>query len=223
MRKYFVGLLLGTALFSTVLQAAYIDYDGTVEAATPTNFGFVLGSTMWGSVEQGGGTGTASDGFSSLAGLVLSKFSFTFGDLELTDHLSPTATAAGFEYYSEGDNSIQPMQFFYDGDLWANATLNFLQVDVTNINDADATGSGTANLTSAGVDSAFFNEVMALTSGSGLLTFDIYNFKPVDSGGNFQSAGRISVPSASVPEPTFLLLTGPALLGLFGLRRKQST
>jgi len=173
-----------------------------------------------GAVESGDGTGTASSGFTSLNGLDITLFSFTFGDLELTSQLSPTATEAGFEYYSEGDNSVEQMQFFYNGDLWASATLNFLQVDVDNSSDSSATGFGTANLTSSGLDDTFFNEVMFLTGGTGLLTFDVSGFTPINLKGDFTSTGRISV--SAVPLPAALWLFGPALLGFMGFRRKKS-
>jgi len=112
MKKYLSVLLINIALFAPIAQAAYIDYYGTVKADTNTSYSWVSGSTMWGTVEDGGGTGTASSGFTSLNGLDISLFTFTFGDLELTNHLSPTATEAGFEYYSESDGSIEKMQFF---------------------------------------------------------------------------------------------------------------
>jgi len=220
MKKYLSVLLINIALFAPAAQAAYIDYNGNVNADTNTSYSWVLGSTMWGAVESGDGTGTASSGFTSLNGLDISLFSFTFGDLELTDYLSPTATEAGFEYYSEGDGSIEQMQFFYDGGLWASATLNFLQVDVDNSSDASATGFGSANLTSYGLNDAFFNEVMLLTGGTGLLTFDISGFTPINSTGDFTSTGRISV--SAVPLPAALWLFGPALLGFMGFRRKKS-
>lgn len=211
-------LVMSAILFTSAAQAAYINYDGRLKADTTTQIPWVTGSTMWGAVEDGGGRGTFSSGFSSLNGLDMSLFSFTFGDLELTNYLSPTASEAGFEYYSEADNSVDEMHFYYDGDLWAKAALNFLQVDVDNKNDNFATGFGTANLTSPGVSNAFFNEVMALTAGSGLLTFNVYDFTPVDSAGNFTSAARITV--SSVPLPAAFWLFAPVLFGMIKSRRK---
>jgi len=93
-------------------------------------------------------------------------------------------------------------------------------VDVSNSSDVSATGFGTANLTSTGINDAFFNEVMLLTGSAGLLTFDVYGFTPVDNLGSFTSTGRISV--SAVPLPAALWLFGPALLGFMGFRRKKS-
>jgi len=210
-------LLFSITLFFSTAQAAYIDYNGTVKADTTTSIPWVAGSTMWGAVEDGTGTGTFSSGFASLNGLDISLFTFTFGDLELTSYLSPTSVA-GFEYYSEGDGSVEQMHFYYDSNLWASATLNFLQVDVDNKDDTSATGFGTANLSSAGVSNAFFNEVMALTGGSGLLNFDVYDFTPVNKTGDFTSIGRITV--SSVPLPAAFWLFAPVMLGIMKFRRK---
>lgn len=216
MKKYTVVFLVLMFFGIQTGNAASIDFNGSVSAANLTNYSWVLGSKMWGSIEDGSGAGTSAEGFSSLAGLDMTLFSFTFGDLELTDHLSPGSSSAGYEYYSEGDGSTQAMEFFYDGALWASGSLDYLRIDVDNASDSAAIGFGVATLTSAGVNAAFYNEVLSLTGGSGRLNIEVFNFFPV-SNGTFGSLGKISV--ASVPVPAAVVLFASGLMSVFGFGR----
>lgn len=172
---------------------------------------------MWGSVETAGGTGSSTSGFASLAALNPSLITFSLGDLELSSHLSPGTSTSGFEYYSEVDASVTPFNLYYDGALWATGTTSFLQSDVANKNSTTATGTGAVYLTAPGLDPAFYNEVMNITGGTGLLQIAVSNFSAVDNAGNFTMVGSL----AATPEPSRLLLLGLGLLPTL-LRRRPS-
>ncbi len=207
-------------IFSGAIQAGVIEYNGKVQAGNITDEPWVLGSTMWGSLESANGTATSSTGFKSLIGLDLSLFTFNFGDLELSEWLSPGINSSGWEFYSEGDSSVQPVRFYYDGVEWAFGSLNFIQTDVDNLYDATATGSGSLNLesgTAEGMD--FYTEVMALSSGTGIMNISINNFDPVNNTGLFNSSGSLSV--SPVPEPSSLALFGLGGLMVLGLARRK--
>lgn len=208
--------LAGSLLMASTLSAQVFEYGGQTQAANITNHDWVLGSKMWGTIEAGSGVGTSSDGFTSLANIDISKFTFTFGDLELTNFLEPGPASAGFEVYSEGDGSVQPIQFFYDGNLWASGDVFDITINVDNSNDATAVGTSRVQLTAPGVDAAFYNEVIALSGGTGLLDFQIADFFPVDDAGLFSSTGSVS----PVPEPsTYALVFGMGIAGFAVARR----
>lgn len=219
MNKFLSSLVLSIILCTTA-QAAFIDYNGQVKASDLTTNSWVSGTNMWGSIDSSSGTGSNSEGLNSLNGLDISQFSFNFGDLELTNHLSPGQNTLGWEYYSEGDTSVEKVRFYYAGVEWASGSLNFLQTDVDNSMDTTATGFGTLNLNSATIDGlVFFNEIMLLTDGSGLMSFDINNFDPLGSFGLFSSTGRFSI--NSVPTPPSIALLAVGLIALFSRNIKR--
>jgi len=213
-------LVLSSAIMADTARAAEIDFVGQAQSANLTTIPHVLGATMWGSIETGSGMGVSATGLSSLDGLDLSKFTYTYGDLELTSYESPTLTTPGFQVFSEGDSSLQPIRFFYDGNEWAVGTLNYIRVDVDSVIDTTAVGSATANLTTAGTaDDTFFNEVMLLTGGSGLLTFSVDSYFPVDNSGNFSTTGTIFISSVPEADTYAMMFAGLGLLA-FVARRK---
>jgi hypothetical protein len=54
---------------------------------------------MFESLDNGNATATSQVGFSYFDTHDITQLTWTFGDLELTNHLSPGASSAGFEYY----------------------------------------------------------------------------------------------------------------------------
>ena len=123
---------------------------------------------MFGTIEDGSAAATSITGFefSSEQGFDPQLFTWTFGenaDLTLTDHLSPTSTAGGFELYTSDPNNPVTIQFFYDGVTLATGIAEFIRVEVDNNYDTTAIGKGQATLQYAGEDDRFFYEVMAKT------------------------------------------------------------
>ena len=219
-----IALLLpvaGALALSASAFAGTIDFSGNLHAASLTGFDWVGGSKMWGGLETGSFTGSAQSGFGSII-TNPALLTFTFGDLELTDHGIPGASTPGFEVYTEGDSSVQPFQVFYNGVLWASGTSVFLRTDVDNNADFNAVGTGQAVLTSAGVDSAFYDAVMSQTGNTGVLNMTISAFFPVNAIGDFSSTGTLS--TAAIPEPaTVGVIVGACVLaGVAAVRRKPS-
>ena len=163
---------------------------------------------MFESLDNGNATATSQVGFSYFDTHDITQLTWTFGDLELTNHLSPGASSAGFEYYSEADNDVTDFEMFQNGALVASGDVLYLRTDVANSSDTSATGTAEVTLTTAGVDSTFFDEVMTLSGGTGTLSVEIGNFDPV-SYSEFNSSGTLTV----VPEPSATAL----FVGLFAL------
>lgn len=199
-------ILLAIAMSSSVSVAATITFNGQAQMENLTAIPWVLGSTMWGGVQTTNGTGTAFGGFSSLNGLNASLLTFTAGDLELTSYLSPTASSAGYEIYTESDSFVTPLYLRYNGSILASGTMNSLRADVDNVNDGTAIVTGYGQFTAAGADPSFYNELMALTQNTGWVRFDTATFTPVNGAGLFNTVTVLS----SVPEPSKM---GLLLLG----------
>ena len=201
---------------AALTYAGTIQFNGDIQMINPTSIPWVGPSTMWGFVQTGSMTGTGSSGFASLSSLDITKLVFTYGDLDLTTYQSPGANSPGFERYTPVGGA-RAFSVSYNSTVLATGTSVFMRSEVTNNADYNATGSGQAFLTSAGLDPAFFNEVMAQTGGTGLLNFTIDGFHAVDNSGYFTSTGSIT----AVPEPaTYAALFGLAALGL-ALRARQ--
>lgn len=204
------------------VSAAKIEYSAVAQNANLTSHDWVFGSKMWGTIESGTSTATLIEGFSSLAGLDPAQFTWTFGDLELSSYLVPTATTAGFEVYSETDASVTPLNFYYGGSLLATGTLFDITVHVAHNMDGTAAGTGTGQITGAGINSAFYDEIMVLTGGSGRLSFTVGDFYAVSNSGQFGSSGVLTFPEpASVPEAgSAVFYLAGALLLLGGASRR---
>jgi len=215
----YIHKILGFFILSflwTTSQAAIIEYSGTVQAQKDTDIPWVAGSTMWGEIDSANGVALRSEGLTSLQDLNIALFRFDFGDLELTDYLSPTANEAGWQYYTEGDLIAQPITFYYSDTEWASGKVNFLQTNVNNSADIFATGSGSVNLEAYTTDgSDFYNEVMSLTSGTGLMEFSIANFTAVNNAGLFNSSGKIFISPVPTPSTMALMLLGLLILSFF--------
>lgn len=210
MLKPTVNLLMAAALLSQA-QAASILYDGLTQNGNLTAIPWVTTTTMWGSIETGSGQATAVNGLASVPNPAL--LSWTFGDLELSgvpaETFSPGVGTPGRETYKEIDLSTVPLVFSYDGDVVATGSVETFVVNVDHVNDFAAVGNGKAFLTAPGADPSFYNEVLALTGGTGELAFSIGNFNPVNGSGLFSSSGEVTF----VPEPS----AAPALFALAGL------
>ena len=182
---------------------------------------------MWETVESGTGAADSVNGLNSLSfgGFVAADFTWKIGqaiagggNLELSSSLSPGPASIGFERYTNVNGATAEIQFSYSGDLWATGTVDFIRSEVANINSATATGTGQVTLTSAGVDSTFFDEVMTLSGNSGLLAFEFDNFQAVDAAGLFSSDGRFTV----VPEPSeYALMFGVLGVAAVAYRRRR--
>lgn len=191
------------------LTAVVINWSGTTtNSDTTSSLAWVQGSHMFESLDNGNATATSQVGFSYFDTHDITQLTWTFGDLELTNHLSPGASSAGFEYYSEADNDVTDFKMFQNGALVASGDVLYLRTDVANSSDTSATGTAEVTLTTAGADSTFFDEVMTLSGGTGTLSVEIGNFDPV-SYGEFDSSGTLTV----VPEPRATAL----FVGLFAL------
>lgn len=191
MKKLVLAALL---LQSFVVNAAFIDFNSQLKATGTTTIPWVFGSTMWSEIVSSTGSGSDSEGFSSLDGLDLSKFTFSFGGLTLTSFLSPGPSSPGFERYT---GATDPFEFFYDGQLWASGTVAYVQNDVANSTDLGGATSE-ITLTSAGVNDAFYNEMLALTDGTGTFIMTAGNFQQVDAFGLFSSTTSIVLPDLVV-------------------------
>ena len=216
MRRVF--LLTTLLILSQPLAAAQIQFFGTSQNSVDTGIPWVGGSTMWGHLDSASGTGLSTTGFNSLTSFDITKLAFNFGNLDLTSHLSPDAASAGYEVYTD-DGSGTPFEFTYDGDLWAAGDVNFLQTDVTNSSDIDATATMSVTLLSAGIDDAFFSEIMLLTGGSGMITLNANSFTPINASGLFSSVTTLEL--TSVPVPAAVWLFGSGLIGLVGIARRN--
>lgn len=181
---------------------------------------------MWGTVSSGNATASSVNGFTSLSNanvpgfnIALFEWNFgTLGNLELVDSQSPGPALAGFEVYENNVGNAVDITFRYDGDVWATGTVDQIRTDVANENDINATGTGVVTLAAAGVDNAFFNEVMTKTGGSGRLDFTFNNFVAVNAQGLFESDGSFT----AVPEPAHTALaTAIICLGAVALRRRR--
>jgi hypothetical protein len=201
------------------LSAAQIEFFGTSQNSVATSIPWVSGSTMWGHLDDASGAGQSTTGFSSLSGKDISKLDFSFGNLDLTDWLSPGAASAGYEIYTD-DGAGTPLEFSYDGDLWATGTVAFLRTDVVDSSGINATAVLSATLLSAGVEDAFFNEIMLLTGGTGVIELNASSFTPVDANGLFTSVTTLEL--TAVPVPAAVWLFGSALAGLGWMRRRKT-
>eukprot|EP00353_Schmidingerella_taraikaensis_P009139 CAMPEP_0185569494 /NCGR_PEP_ID=MMETSP0434-20130131/2094_1 /TAXON_ID=626734 ORGANISM="Favella taraikaensis, Strain Fe Narragansett Bay" /NCGR_SAMPLE_ID=MMETSP0434 /ASSEMBLY_ACC=CAM_ASM_000379 /LENGTH=187 /DNA_ID=CAMNT_0028184285 /DNA_START=165 /DNA_END=728 /DNA_ORIENTATION=+ len=178
---------------------------------------------MWGTVESGNAAATSAVGFNSLSfvGFNPALFSWTIGnvgELELDGRLSPGAASIGFEEYRNLAGPAVDIQFSYNGDLWASGVVNEVRSEVVNVNAVTGTGTGLVTLTSAGVDADFFNEVIALTAGSGELNYTFTGFNPVNAQGLFNSVGSFT----AVPEPSeYAMVFGVLGIGVMLIRRKR--
>jgi hypothetical protein len=207
-------------MLAPVSNAASFDFAGSLHAANSTANPWVGGSTMWGTIETGDGTGTSQSGFAYLASRDVSLLTFTFGDLELTSSLSPGIGSLGFERYTENDASVMPFTISYNGIPIATGTSDYLYDEVSHSLDFTAVGDGQVTLTAPGGDPTFYNEVTALTGGSRVLQVTLASFDPVDNLGNFTTTGTIS----AVPEPReYAALSAAGLIGWAAWRRSRRT
>ena len=170
-----------------------IVFEGELQASNVTAYPFV-GGNMFGTIEDGSAAATSITGFefSSEQGFDPQLFTWTFGenaDLTLTDHLSPTSTAGGFELYTSDPNNPVTIQFFYDGVTLATGIAEFIRVEVDNNYDTTAIGKGQATLQYPGEDDRFFYEVMAKTGGAGVIWFALDDFYPTSPSGQFFTGG----------------------------------
>jgi hypothetical protein len=199
-------------------SAATFDFSGALQAAGGNGVPWVLGSFMWATIETGGGTGTSQSGFNYFATHDITQLTFTFGDLELSSFLSPGPGSPGFERYTDTDGSSVPFTIRLGGTPIATGTSIYLYDEVSHSNDITAVGTGQVILTAPGADPAFYNEVLALTGGSGQLDLTLTGFFPVNNQGLFATTGSFT----AVPEPGEYAAVGAAgLLGLALWRRKS--
>ncbi|RLA44001.1 MAG: hypothetical protein DRR42_20995 [Gammaproteobacteria bacterium] len=217
MRALGVIVVASSLFLAQPLAAAQIDFFGTSQNSVSTAIPWVAGSTMWGHLDVAGGAGQSTTGFTSLGGKDISKLGFSFGDLDLTSWLSPGPASAGYEIYTD-DGTGTPLEFSYDGDLWATGTVHFLRTDVANSSDLNATALMSVTLLSAGLDDAFFNEIMSLTGGTGMITLNAHSFTPINASGLFSAVTTLEL--TAVPVPAAVWLFGSALGFLGWIRRK---
>ena len=211
---------------------SFIDFSGMTQNRDLGGIPWVGGTTMWESIETGDGMATFVQGIPVMEALNPMLLTWTFGDLELIEANSrsprpmgsPTPPPiSGVEFYSENDGSVVPLEFSYDGTLWATGEIQNFIVNVDDDADFTATGTGVAMLTAPGpVEREFFDDIDEISGGTRLLNFTINNFDPVDANGLFSSTGTILV--AAVPEPQtyglFAIMICAALV-MVRMRTKQ--
>jgi hypothetical protein len=218
MNKKLSSLTLLSGIFAISTQAAVLSWTGVSQSADLGTNDWVVGTKMWESVNTGSASATGNVGFSSIDLSGPNTFTWTFGDLELTSFQSPGPATPGFEVYSEGDASVQDFIMTYNGTDVVSGTVQFLRVDVSDVNDITAVGNAEVVLNSSlGPDPSIFNEFMALTNSTGFITIDIFNFNPVDAFGQFSSTGELT----AVPEPsTYATLFGLIAFLLLRFRKR---
>lgn len=186
----------------------------TSDASGPS---WVNGSSMYKKIDNGNSVGVTNNGFSSVADA--SKLTWTLADLDLSiaDSISPGVASAGLEVYKDNDDSSN-LRFYYNGAEWINGLIKEYKVSVDNNADISATGEGYAIISGHTVaGTAFYNEIMSLTGGTGRINFVATSFAAV-AAGQFTSAGYIS----AVPEPgTTALFFGLGVLGFIAWRRRR--
>lgn len=218
LRRIATATATATLFLAGTGRAATFDFSGNLQAGNLTGLGWVIGSTMWGSIQTGSGTGTSQTGFSYFNTHDIGQLTFTFGDLELSSFASPGPFSPGFERYTDTDGSSVPFTVRYAGDVVATGTSIYLYDEVENFNDVTAVGTGQVILTTPGADPAFFNEVMALTGNSGQLDLVLTGFFPVNNEGLFATTGTFT----AVPEPGEYAAVGAAgMVGLALWRRRR--
>lgn len=228
-------------------SAAFITYNnGITNTQGASGPDWVLGSDMFLNIipdyigspsGASGGSASTQDGFDLFApaggGLDITLLSWTFGPMSLyqgagSATLSPGPVSAGFEDYrydTQGGTAPTNLTFFYNGQEWATGYVARFVTEVDHINDISATGEGQAFVTGhTPAGQAFYDELMALSNGSGELSFIATSFFPVSltDPGTFGSAGMIEVVPAAIPEPSaagFLLGIGALACGTLRRRR----
>ena len=221
-RRTAITLLAMAAALAGPASAATFDFGGKLVASNLTTQDWVLGSKIWGSIESGEGYGISQSGFNYFATHDITLLRFDFGDLELSSFLSPTVSSGGFERYSEVDLSLVPFTLSLAASgggstVIATGTSVYLYAEVSNLSDSTAVGMGLVTLTSPGSDPTFYNEVLALTGGSGQLNLILASFVPENNQGLFTTTGSFT----AVPEPgEYAAVSAAALLGLALWRRR---
>ncbi|MDB4485383.1 hypothetical protein N9079_03000, partial [bacterium] len=193
--------------WASALQGAscpVVEFNGQLQADELTDTPWVTNASMWGIVDHGNASATSATGFLSMnfPGFNPSLFRWEFGNtenLELSTAISPSAVSPGKEIYTNTQGAAVRIEFFYDNVLWATGVVDFIEVNVADVNAAGATGSGGVTLTSSGNTSDFFDEVMALTGGSGGLVFTFNGFEAVNAQGLFQTQGSFTLDPCSPP------------------------
>ncbi|WP_269543201.1 hypothetical protein [Cerasicoccus fimbriatus] len=219
-------------------SAAFITYqNGVTNTINADGDPWVTGTSMYlnivddyGSSPLGpsGATGNTTDldTFSpGGGGFDISLLTWEFGSLDLytgpgSVTQSPGPASPGFEDYrisGAGPN----LTFYYNGDEWVTGDLTRFITAVDNVNDFEATGTGEATITNFTVaGTAFFNEIMSLTGGTGVITFTADGFSAVQGPdpATFTSDGTISI----VPEPGVTAAgIGAIVLGAVLIRRRK--
>lgn len=224
-----VGFALGLGLLVPQLSsAATIDVSGSIVASDATGpYILTYGGVdfyAFNNFNNGTATATGFNGFSSLAGVSPSNISFDFGGVvRLSTVTNPASCTYGVDCLQSISSYGGPSSSF---DVYVNGTWvangyvsSFVATTITdpnNPNFATATASGTAVVTGAGAGpNSFYNEVMSLTGGSGVVGVNAPQFYTLayTDPATFQLSGTLTV-----PEPSALALLGVASIVLLATR-----
>lgn len=230
MRAWFSRVLTISSCLGVAWSAAgvTIDWTGEVDASAVSlsqKMAEVGGVSFYAfqNLDNAQATATGISGFSSLAGMAPGDLGFRFGDLELVGF----SREGGYSFQSYGDTDGSPnyIEFMNGSTLLA---LGHYESFV--VRTVYSTGVGTAfgqvHLVSAGSDPGFYNEVFALSGGTGLLGMTVNAFTatalfpnlthPEQYTARFRANGQFSVPDGGA---TMLLLCC-ALSGMSVLRNR---
>ncbi len=186
----------------------------------------------WKSVDNGLGTVTAQDGFTSLAGVAPADLTFDFGDVELLqlDFGAGTAT----ETYGEGDAGARYFNLYLEGNKIATG-MDFSLSIVTDTDPGSAgytlaTGTGSVTLQSVG-GHGFVDDLIAL-QGNPVLNLSISSFispvfvanpvPGVERADFYYNDYSIAGSGSAVPEPEeYAVMVSFALVGWAAWRRSR--
>lgn len=205
------------------VMAASIQMQGTLQVSDYSGppLGNLLGLDIlaYNNLDQGMATATSINGFNSL-NIEPAELSNNFLNFELADVVYGPGSAT--EIYADLDNDGS-FAFLSNGTAIASATDFVSNVTTTWLSTppfAHVSGQGQVTLTGP-TNSAFYQEVLELTDGTGILHYTIDEFIPPLVLHQDPATISIEVTYSTAPIPSALWMFGSALLALAGFRSRR--